>query len=132
MGSFTAEITEIQSLETLHLVHLRSQGHILSMISLELDHRVKVGAKVDLFVKSSNIILSRIPQTEITLANQLPVKIEAVNIGEIVTTVRLNFSGVLLEAMVTTHQAKKLDLKIQDAIYACINESDLSLSLVEN
>lgn len=131
MGNFIAEITEIESIHTLHRVELLCKEHTLSMISLELTPHIQVGTKVQLYVKSTNIIISREKNNNISIANQLETTILSINYGDILTTLKLNFSGIILESMITTKQAKKLNLKENGMVYAFINESDLSLSALE-
>ncbi|MDH4944397.1 TOBE domain-containing protein [Sulfurimonas sp. C5] len=131
MSNFIAEITEIESIQTLHRVQLLCKEHTLSMISLELTPHIQVGTKVQLYVKSTNIIISREKNSDISIANQLKTTILSINYGSVLTTLKLDFSGIILESMITTKQAKKLNLQERGIVYAFINESDLSLSLVE-
>lgn len=131
MSNFIAEITEIESIQTLHRVQLLCKRHTLSMISLELTPHIQVGTQVQLYVKSTNIIISREKNNDISIANQLETTILSINYGSVLTTLKLDFSGIVLESMITTKQAKKLNLQEKGMVYAFINESDLSLSLVE-
>lgn len=131
MNRFIAEITEIESVQTLHRIQLASHSCVLSMVSLELAENVQVGTKVQLYVKSSNIILSRNKDIQLSIANQLPVRIVSIKEGVVLTTLKVDFYGIVLESMITTEQAKKLHLKEEENIFAFINESDLSLSVLE-
>ncbi len=131
MGNFPAKITEIKSVQTLHRVELAIKEHTLSLISLELADNVQVGTQVQLCVKSSNIMISRNKNTQLSIANQLPVTIVSIKEGKILTTLKLDFQDIILESIITTNQAKKLSLQEKENIFACINESDLSLSVSE-
>lgn len=131
MGSFIAEITEIESVQSLHRVELLCKENILSMISLELPQNIKIGSQVQLYVKSTNIVIARHPENGLSIANQLISTVSSIQYGTILTMVKLDFNGITLEAMLTTKQAKKLNLQEKESVYALINESDLSLSLLE-
>lgn len=131
MSHFVATIAEIESLESLHRVGLSAKDHNFSMISLELHEDVQVSTEVKLYVKPSNIILSRGSHEDISIANQLLATIDSIERGKILTNVKLDFLGYPLEALITTHKAKQLNLQKGDEIYALINESDLSLSPME-
>lgn len=131
MGSFIAEITEIDSVQSLHRVELLYKENRLSLISLELPKNIKVGSRVQLYVKSTNIIIARQKHNDISIANQLQSTISSIQYGTILTILKLDFKGIILEVILTTKQAKKLNLQENESVYALINESDLSLSLVE-
>lgn len=131
MGYFVAKIVEIESVESLHRVILSAKDHNFSMISLELDENVQVGTEVKLFVKPSNVIISRCYHKDMTIANQLLTKIDSIEFGKIVTNIQLDFLGYPLEGLITTHTAKQLSLQEGELVYTLINESDLSLVPVE-
>jgi molybdopterin-binding protein len=132
MSHFVAKIVEIESLESLHRVKLSKEDHYLSMISLELNEKVQIGLDVRLYVKASNIIIAKNKNDDISMANQLQSSVISVEYGTILTNIKLDFLGNVLEALLTTHQAKKLNLQEGDEVYAFINESDLSLVVMDN
>jgi molybdopterin-binding protein len=132
MSHFVAKIVEIESLESLHRVKLSKEDHNLSMISLELNEKVQIGLDVRLYVKASNIIIAKNKNDDISMANQLQSSVISVEYGTILTNIKLDFLGNVLEALLTTHQAKKLNLQEGDEVYAFINESDLSLVVMDN
>lgn len=131
MSYFVAKIVEIESLESLHRVRLSAKDHNFSMISLELHENVQVDTEVKLSVKPSNVVISKCYHKDITIANQLLTKIDSIEFGKILTNVKLDFLGYSLEGLITTHTAKQLNLQKGDRVYAFINESDLSLSPME-
>jgi molybdopterin-binding protein len=132
MSHFVAKIVEIESLESLHRVKLSKEDHNLSMISLELNEKVQIGLDVRLYVKASNIIIAKNKSEDISMANQLQSSVISVEYGTILTNIKLDFLGNVLEALLTTQQAKKLNLQEGDEVYAFINESDLSLVVMDN
>ncbi|WP_428737380.1 TOBE domain-containing protein [Sulfurimonas sp.] len=132
MSHFVAKIVEIESLQSLHLVKLSRDEQYFSMISLELNENVQVGTEVKLYVKSSNIVLSKNSNKELSIANQFKTIITSIKYGTILTNIKLDFLGNCLEALLTTHQAKQLQLQEGDKVYAFINESDLSLVPMDN
>lgn len=132
MSHFVAKIVEIESLESLHRVKLSKEDHNLSMISLELNEKVQIGLDVQLYVKASNIVIAKHKNDAISIANQLQTSVTSIEYGTILTNIKLDFLGNVLEALLTTHQAKKLNLQEGDEVYAFINESDLSLVVMDN
>ena len=132
MSHFVAKIVEIESLESLHKVKLSKEDHNLSMISLELNEKVQIGLDVQLYVKASNIVIAKHKNDAISIANQLQTSVTSIEYGTILTNIKLDFLGNVLEALLTTHQAKKLNLQEGDEVYAFINESDLSLVMMDN
>lgn len=132
MSHFVAKIVEIESLESLHKVKLSKEDHYFSMISLELNEKVQIGLDVKLYVKASNIVIAKNKSEDISIANQLQCIVISVEHGTILTNIKLDFLGNVLEALLTTHQAKKLNLQEGDEVYALVNESDLSLVVMDN
>ncbi|MFT7860495.1 MAG: TOBE domain-containing protein [Sulfurimonas sp.] len=132
MSSFIAEIKKIESVQTLHRVELTCKGEPLTLVSLELDTKVQEGRSVQLYIKPSNIILSRSKHQDLSSANQLPCTITSIKEGKILSNVKLNFSGIDLEAIVAATSVQKLQLDEAQEVYALINESELSLSVMED
>lgn len=128
MSSLKAKIVAIKSLESLHLIEFELHEHPLWMITLELNEKIVIGANYSLCVKPSNVILAKDKTHNSSVANQLPCTIIKIQKGVIVSNITLQCFDYTLEALITTHKLEDMHLQIEQNMYACINESDLSLS----
>ena len=130
MSSFKVKIVDIQKTNTLHLVKFALSSQELSMISLELDSDIKIGIDVKLMVKPTHIAIAKEINSNLSCDNQLKAKIVDIENGEILSSIRLEIEGEILEAIITYHSSKKINLEIGEDIIAIIQPFDLSIGEV--
>lgn len=129
MNKIKAIVSSIQSLENLNIVEFLFEDIILSMMSLDLDN-IKEKDKVLLTVKASNIAIAKELQGQISLANKISAKIIQIDMGKLLTSIKLNAKGTTLTSIITTKSAKRMDLKLADEVLAIFKSSDLSIKEV--
>ena len=127
MNYIKAKVTSLQSVEKISIVTFEANQQIMSMMSLELNPKIQKGTRVLLGVKSTNITLARRIEKEISIDNQLPVKVTHINIGELLCSVTCSFSEEQIESVITATSAQKMKLKAGDEIVALIKPSELSI-----
>ncbi len=127
MSFFKAKIVDIQKCDTLHLVKFSFNSQNLSMISLELDSDIKIGVDVKLMVKPTHISISKEFDLQLSCDNQLKAKIIDIENGEILSSIRLDIEGQVLESIITFSSSQRLDLKVDDNIVAIVQSCDLSI-----
>ena len=127
MSFFRAKIVDIQKCDTLHLVKFGFNSQNLSMISLELDSDIKIGIDVKLMVKPTHIAISKEFDLQLSCDNQLKAKIIDIENGEILSSIKLEIEGQVLESIITYSSSQRLDLKVGDRILAIIQSCDLSI-----
>lgn len=128
MNSLVANVTKIANLENLNLVNFDFNGETLSMMSLELDEKIKVGSKVNLRVKASHLIVAKDFQGQISLSNILKGTIKNLDIGKILTSIKIDIKGTKLSSIITSTSAKNMNLKAGDRIQILIKASDLYIN----
>lgn len=129
MSSIKAKITDIQTLKNLNIVSFEFYQTILTMTSLELSSNIKVGKEVILGVNSTHIGIAKGIKTEevLSYANQIKCTIIELEIGELLSCVKLKAGNGFLESLITSKSAKRLNLELNQEVIALINSNELSI-----
>ena len=127
MSSMIAIVSQIESCETLHIVKFECGEDELSMMSLELDERVRVGTKVKLVTKPTHIAIAKNFQGELSYSNKIPVVIDSINNGELLTSIKLKSKQSSFESIITCSSSKRMSLQVGDNVLALIKASELSI-----
>lgn len=128
MSYIIAEVEEIATYKTLNIVKFCIESDTLSMMSLELNAKLKKNSKVRVAIKPSHITLCREKSENLSSLNQVEVKITKIESGVLLSNISLDFYGNKLESLITLEAEKRLNLKVNENIIAILNESELSIS----
>ena len=132
MNKIVATITKIEKLESLHIVSFSFSTYTLQMMSLDLNDDIKIGQKVVLGVKPTNVSFAKNLEGKISISNQLRAKIKGINKGKLLSSVIFETNYTLLESVFTTKSLKELNLQLYDEFTILIKASDLSIIEVKN
>ena len=132
MSQLVATIKKINSVDNLNIVEFDFNGLTLKMMSLDLNDDVKIGKKVELSVKPTNISIAKNLIGEISLSNQIVATIENLENGQLLSSVSLKVHNTLLESIITVDSSKRMNLQIGGNVTILIKASDLSISEVLN
>ena len=132
MSKFIATIKKINSVDNLNIVEFDFNGLTLKMMSLDLNDDVKIGKKVELSVKPSNISIAKNLIGEISLSNQIVATIQSLENGQLLTSVILKINDTLLESIITVDSSKRMNLQIGEVVTILIKASNLSIGEVLN
>ncbi len=127
MNKIPATVTAIERADTINIVSFGVAGQTMRMMALELDRRLTTGTEVILGAKATNIALAKEINSLMSISNQLPVKVEDVDLGVLLCSVKFRFAGHLLESIITRESALKMGLDAGDEIVALIKSSELSI-----
>ena len=132
MSQLVATIKKINSIDNLNIVEFDFNGLTLKMMSLDLNDDVKIGKKVELSVKPSNISIAKNLIGEISLSNQIVATIQSLENGQLLTSVILKINDTLLESIITVDSSKRMNLQIGEVVTILIKASNLSIGEVLN
>lgn len=132
MSKFIATIKKIQSIDNLNIVEFEFDGLTLKMMSLDLNDDVKIGKKVKLSVKPSNISIAKNLTGEISLSNKIVATIQSLENGQLLTSVILKINDTILESIITVDSSKRMNLQIGEVVTILIKASNLSIEEVIN
>ena len=127
MSSIIARVSHIENCDSLHIVKFDFNGQALSMMSLELSDKIKVGTKVKLVVKPSHIAIAKNFSGKLSYSNRLDTTIESIENGQLLSSVKLGFFDTTLESIITRSSSQKMNLQVGDNVTALIKASELSI-----
>ena len=127
MNKFVATVSSIESTQNLNIVKFNFFDEILTMMSLELNEKIKIDSKVELSLKATHITIAKNLKGIISDSNQLNAKIISINNGKLLSSVVLSVYDTTLESIITQESSKEMNLKVGDDVVILINPSELSI-----
>ncbi|MCK4875849.1 MAG: TOBE domain-containing protein [Sulfurimonas sp.] len=127
MNTIVAEVKEIKNVDNLNIVKFYFAGTTLSMMSLELNENIKVGAKVKLITKPTHIAIAKKFNGEVSYSNQLDAEIIHVENGELLSSIKIQIWETTLESIITKDSSERMNLHIGDEVTAFIKANELSI-----
>jgi len=127
MNRIQVKVEKIESNEQLTLLSLRSKNHKLSMMSLELNPDITEGKELIVATKAANIAIAKDYKGLLSYSNQLCVEILSMEMGKLLCSLSLRFENTLLESIITTNSAKRMQLKVGEEVTALIKANDLAM-----
>jgi molybdopterin-binding protein len=132
MNKIEAIISQIDSIDNLNIVQFDFSGIKLKMMSLDLNEKIKVGQKVILIVKATNILLAKDFEGMISFSNQIRGKIENIEDGKLLCSITLVVNNTKFQSIITQNSTDRMNLKKDEEITILIKASDLSILEVLN
>ena len=138
MSQLIATIEKIESVDNLNIVTFICNDETLKMMSLDLNDTVQIGKRVVLGCKPISVALAKPTMGHkefsemLSYANQIKVKVSSMDIGKLLTSVKLDFGGFSLEAIITSASVQRMKLNENDELLALIKANELSIQEVLN
>jgi molybdopterin-binding protein len=127
LNKFLAKISKIESVDSLNIVSFDFLGRRVSMMSLDLDAKLKIGSEVILTAKPTHIAIAKKFDGEISYSNQLDAKIIKINNGELLSSIKLKVGDTTCESVITKNSATRMNLGVDDSVTLFIKASELSI-----
>jgi molybdopterin-binding protein len=138
MSQLIATIENIESVESLNIVTFKCNGETLKMMSLDLHESVQIEKKVILACKPTSVALAKptVGRQEfsemLSYANQIKVKISSMDVGVLLSSIKLQFGDFVLESIITSASVERMELNENDELLALIKANELSIQEVLN
>lgn len=132
MSQLVATIKKIDNIDNLNIVEFDFFGKTLKMMSLDLSDDMKIGKKVKLLVKPSDISIAKNLNGEMSFSNQLVATIERLENGQLLSSIILKISDVLFESIITKDSSIRMNLQKNDEVTILIKASNLSIQEIIN
>ncbi|AXX92313.1 transporter [Malaciobacter molluscorum LMG 25693] len=129
MNNLEATVSKIDTIDNLNIVEFKFYDVTLSMMSLDL-YNIKVNTDVILTIKASNIAIAKEFQGQISLANSIACKIIQLEIGKLLTSIKLKHKNSTFTSIITSKSAKRMNLALNDNVNAVFKSSELSIKEV--
>ena len=131
MNCLEAIISSVESNAHLSLVELSVGTVIFSAIVLETvqgNPSLKPATPVKLLFKETEVSLARNLTGELSLRNRFPVEVVAIEQGDILSAVRLNFQGNTINSVITTRSLKRMQIRVGDQLEALVKSNEMVIS----
>ncbi|MBU1667392.1 TOBE domain-containing protein [bacterium] len=127
MNQLTVILIQIEHVESLHHLTFSLGKQTIQVLSLELASNLKVGSRVKLSVKSTDIALAKNFTGQLSYANQLKAKITHVNNGKLLSSIGLDVKGLALESVITLNASLAMALQEGDDVVVLVKGSEVSV-----
>ncbi|WP_321313374.1 TOBE domain-containing protein [Halarcobacter sp.] len=132
MNKIVATISQIHNIDNLNIVEFDFENMKLKMMSLDLSNDIKVGQKVILTVKPTNVAMAKNLQGDLSYSNQIPTDVEKIEEGKLLTVVNTKTKNTKLQSIFTSSSLKRMNIKQNDKVTLLFKASDLSILEVIN
>ncbi|HEY0907682.1 MAG TPA: TOBE domain-containing protein [Methylophilus sp.] len=131
MNTLSGQVTHIESHGQLSLVDIAVSGGSLTATLLEAPGHaayLQQGARVTVMFKATEVALAKHLSGQLSLRNRLPAIVTAIERGQLLTAVSLDYHGASLQSVITTRAVDALALHIGDAVEALIKANEVMLA----
>ena len=138
MSRLIATIKNIESVDDLNIVTFICNDETLKMMSLDLNDTIQIGKRVVLVCKPTSVALAKptidhkVFSEMLSYANQIKVKIASMDVGLLLSSIKLQFGDFSLEAIITSASVQRMKLNENDELLALIKANELSIQEVLN
>ena len=128
MNKLPGIVSSIKSSGDICLLEVLVEGHLFSVVVIENINTFKSGQHLFVLFKETEVAIAKGFIGKISLRNQFEGLIESIDEGVILSQVRLNFKGKLINSIITTGSVKDLDLRVGERATAFVKTNELMLS----
>lgn len=131
MNVIRAEIKEIQSQESLALVHCSAQGEDFCALILDYENmrNMTVGASVELIFKEAEVMIAT-EDSRVSARNSFVSEIKNIKSGVLLAQVEFDFHGIPVFALITRESSEELGLKVGESMRWFVKVNEISLRMV--
>lgn len=130
MNRLHGQIVAICNAEHLVLVDVAVGLDCLSVVllaSIDGEPLLRIGQQVDLCIKETDLVMAKDLQGCISLHNRLPVRVEEIHRGIILSEIELDYRGQVLRSVITSRSAERLDLRPGDCLEVLIKANEVAI-----
>jgi len=132
MSHLIATVSKIESCDSLNIVNFECKGQTLSMMSLDLVSAIKVGTKVKLLTQASHIAVAKEFSGDISYSNKFSCTLESMENGQLLSSLKLNFFGTIIESIITLNSSKRMNLKVGDKVKLIFEDGNEMVEVVSS
>ena len=132
MNKLAGKITQIQQSGAIMLIDVDVDGHGFSamLIDSSINHQwLLVGREITLLFKETEVSIAKDLLGKISMRNRLKCKVQAVNRGELLSSVLLEYGQFSITSAITTRSVDSLQIKIGDEVEALIKANEISVMM---
>lgn len=123
-----ARISAIEQNDGVSVFEFSAENLSLKMLSLENLQNLKIGDKVRLNFKSSDVFVATSALLNCSVSNEIKAQILDIEQGQITSSLHLNAGKFEFESIISTASLKRLNLALGDQIYAYVKATSLYIA----
>ena len=130
MNKLRGTIVEIETADSISMVNLDINGIKFCSIVIETPETadyLRIGNEVDIVFKETEVSIAKKLYSNISLSNKLPVKIERIIKGKILSELVTSYNKTEISSIIPTHFVDRKKLKIGDEVYAMIKSNEIMI-----
>ena len=130
MNRLKGQIVAIDSNSHLSLIDVAVGDDVFTATLLETPETadyLKIGSKVTLMFKETEVALAKNLSGLISLRNRIVVTIRSIERGDILSAVRLDYAGNALASVITARAVDRLQLAVGEQIEALVKANEIAL-----
>jgi molybdate transport system regulatory protein len=127
MNRLSALVTGIAQHEALYLLELDASGVPLAMLLFDLNPFFRIGSRVTVLFKESEVALAKKLSGEVSFSNRFSAIVTAITHGSILADVTLQSRAGEIDCIITMQSVIRLELKENDEVTVLIKASQISL-----
>jgi molybdate transport system regulatory protein len=127
MNKLSARITSITTNDSLCFLELDATGILLGMVLFDLKPEFKIGTRVNVLFKETEVAIGINAIGELSFCNRFPARITAIHQGVILTHISLMCDAGELASVITTRSVERLMLREGNEVTALLKASQISM-----
>lgn len=130
MNKLNATITSIETADYISMVYFDVDGIKFCSIIIETPETasyLKTGNQVEIVFKETEVSIAKKDHSDISLSNKLPVRINRIIRGKILSELIMDFGSNKISSIIPTHFIDHKELKIGDKVYAMIKSNEIMI-----
>jgi molybdate transport system regulatory protein len=132
MNLFSGTITLIESVDSLNLITINSNGIDLLSLTLELDENFKVDAPVEILFNDTEVSISQCEARQVSIANRIPSTVMEIRKDTLLARLILKTPIGELHAVVLSRVLDEMRISAGSSLNALVKATDIGLSVVKN
>jgi molybdate transport system regulatory protein len=130
LNRLNGQIVAIDNNRYMSLVDVAVGGDVFTATLLETPETaeyLKVGNKVTLLFKETEVALAKNLSGLISLRNRFSVIVRNIERGDILSAVSLDYAGKALTSVITTRSLNRFELIVNDTVEALVKANEIAL-----
>ncbi len=130
MNKLYGKISKIISHEGISLVNIETDQAVLGTVLIDTPESctyLEIGKKITVAFKETEVAIGLKNIGTISMANQIPCKIEKITEGKILSKISLTCKGAKISSIITSNSSKRLNLNNGLEVIALVKANEISL-----
>jgi molybdate transport system regulatory protein len=135
MNKLPGTILKIQQSGAILLVDVEVEKQVFSALLIESAIQpewLHAGNAIDLVFKETEVSLAKNLSGQISMRNRMQCSVQAIDRGDLLSKITLNFRNYTLTSAITTRSVDSLKLEIGDEVEALVKANEVSLMKKSN